>query len=30
MVKQVFLVINGIFELRELEKGVAKAVYIFT
>lgn len=30
MVKQVFLVINGIFELRELEKGVAKAVHIFT
>lgn len=30
MVKQIFLVIDGIFELRELEKGIAKAVHIYT
>ncbi|CAK95195.1 unnamed protein product (macronuclear) [Paramecium tetraurelia] len=30
MIKQIYLVIKGIFELRELEKGVAKAVHIFT
>ncbi|CAD8087991.1 unnamed protein product [Paramecium primaurelia] len=30
MIKQIYLVIKGIFELREQEKGIAKAVHIFT